>query len=210
MMISFNYLFQKHNIKPTGVLHLGASTGQELATYIQFGMKPMVFVEAIPSVYEQLKRNISGCLEAIAINACIADEDGKEVVFNVSNNEAQSSSFLELGHHKVIHPEVHYVEAINMTTKTVASIVRENNIDLSKFNFLNADLQGAELMALKGMGSLILYFKYLYLEVNMTDTYVGCPHVSEIDEYVTEYGFRRVETGNWVAESWTDALYERL
>lgn len=209
-MISFNYLFQKHNIKPTGVLHLGASTGQELATYIQFGMKPMVFVEAIPSVYEQLKRNISGCLEAIAINACIADEDGKEVVFNVSNNEAQSSSFLELGHHKVIHPEVHYVEAINMTTKTVASIVRENNIDLSKFNFLNADLQGAELMALKGMGSLILYFKYLYLEVNMTDTYVGCPHVSEIDEYVTEYGFRRVETGNWVAESWTDALYERL
>lgn len=210
MMISFNYLFQKHNIKPTGVLHLGASTGQELATYIQFGMKPMVFVEAIPSVYEQLKRNISGCLEAIAINACIADEDGKEVVFNVSNNEAQSSSFLELGHHKVIHPEVHYVEAINMTTKTVASIVRENNIDLSKFNFLNADLQGAELMALKGMGSLILYFKYLYLEVNMTDTYVGCPHVSEIDEYVAEYGFRRVETGNWVAESWTDSLYERL
>lgn len=210
MMISFNYLFQKHNIKPTGVLHLGASTGQELATYIQFGMKPMVFVEAIPSVYEQLKRNISGCLEAIAINACIADEDGKEVVFNVSNNEAQSSSFLELGHHKVIHPEVHYVEAINMTTKTVASIVRENNIDLSKFNFLNADLQGAELMALKGMGSLILYFKYLYLEVNMTDTYVGCPHVSEIDEYVAEYGFRRVETGNWVAESWTDALFIRL
>lgn len=210
MMISFNYLFQKHNIKPTGVLHLGASTGQELATYIQFGMKPMVFIEAIPSVYEQLKRNISGCPEAIAINACIADEDGKEVVFNVSNNEAQSSSFLELGHHKVIHPEVHYVETIKMSTKTVASIVRENNIDLNRFNFLNADLQGAELMALKGMGTLLLYFKYLYLEVNMTDTYIGCPHIDEIDKYVAQYGFKRVETGNWVANSWTDAFYERV
>lgn len=210
MMISFNYLFQKHSVKPTGVLHLGASTGQELATYIQFGMKPMVFVEAIPSVYEQLKRNISGCPDAIAINACVSDKDGDNVVFNVSNNEAQSSSFLELGHHKIIHPEVHYVETIPMVTNTVATIVDENNIDLTKINFLNADLQGAELMALKGMGTLLLYFRYLYLEVNMTDTYVGCPHIDDIDAYVAEYGFRRVETGNWVASSWTDAFYERI
>ena len=209
-MISFNYLFQKHNIKASGVLHLGASVGQEMAMYRQFGMSPVVFVEAIPAVYEELKQNMIVYPEAVCINECISDKDGEEVVFNVSNNEAQSSSFLELGHHKVIHPTVHYVEQIKMKTKTVATIVHENNIDLGKINFLNADLQGVELLALKGMGSLILYFKYLYLEVNKRSTYIDCPHVDEIDEYVAEYGFRRVETGNWVADTWTDALYERL
>lgn len=210
MMISFNYLFQKYRIKPTGILHLGASVGQEMATYRQLGMSPIVFVEAIPAIYEELKRNMISYPEAICINECIGDEDGKEVIFNVSNNEAQSSSFLELEHHKVIHPSVHYVEQIPMVTKTVATIVRENNIDLSKLSFLNADLQGTELLALKGMGTLILYFKYLYLEVNKMPVYKDCPHVDEIDAYAAEYGFRRVETGNWVAESWTDALYERL
>lgn len=209
-MIDFDYLFQKHNVRPMGVIHLGGSMGQELETYIRLGMKPIVFVEAIPSVYEQLKINIATCPDATSINACVSDKDGEEVIFNVSNNEAQSSSFLDLGHHKIIHPTVHYIEQIPMVTKTVATIVRENNIDLSKFNFLNADIQGAELLALKGMGTLILHFKYLYLEVNMKNTYIGCPHIDEIDEYVAEYGFRRVETGNWVAESWTDAFYERL
>lgn len=173
-------------------------------------MKPIVFVEAIPAVFEQLKINMASYPEATCINECISDEDGKSVIFNVSNNEAQSSSFLELGHHKIIHPSVHYIEQIPMVTKTVATIVRENNIDLSQIGFLNADLQGAELMALKGMGTLLLYFKYLYLEVNMTDTYIGCPHIDELDQYVAEFGFRRIETGAWVAQSWTDALYERL
>lgn len=210
MMISFNYLFHKHNIKPTGVLHLGASTGQELSTYIQFGMKPIIFVEAIPSVYEELKKNISTCPDAIAINECVADEDGRKVTFNVSNNQAQSSSFLELAHHKTIHPEVHYVETLEMTTKTVATIVHEYDIDLSKINFLNADLQGVELLALKGMGTMLLYFKWLYLEVNAIEVYKDCALVHDIDKYVAEYGFKRVETGEWVAESWTDALYERL
>lgn len=210
MMISFNYLFEKHNIKPTGVLHLGSSTGQELSTYIQFGMKPIVFIEAIPSVYEELLKNIASCPDAIAINECVGDEDGRKVTFNVSNNQGQSSSFLELAHHKIIHPEVHYVETIEMTTKTVATIVHENGIDLSKINFLNADLQGVELLALKGIGTMLLYFKYLYLEVNAKEVYAGCALVEEIDQYVAEYGFRRVETGEWVAGSWTDALYERL
>jgi FkbM family methyltransferase len=210
MMIDFDYLFQAHNVKATGVLHLGASEGQEMSTYRRLGMKPVVFVEAIQSVYVKLLQHLLTYPEATAINECVSDVDGQEVIFNVSNNDAQSSSFLELGHHKVIHPSVHYIEQIKMTTKTVVTIVREYGIDLSEINFLNADLQGVELLALKGMGALILNFKYLYLEVNKKPTYIGCAHVDEIDLYVADYGFRRVETGTWVADTWTDALYERL
>jgi len=209
MMISFNYLFQKFHIHPKGVIHLGASTGQEMATYRQFNMSPVVFVEAIPSVFEQLKKNIASYPEAIAYNECIGDEDGKEVYFNVSNNEGQSSSYLELEHHAVIHPTVHYVETIKMTTKTVASIVKEHNLDINQFDFLNCDLQGVELLALKGMKDLLSHFNWLYLEVNKVHVYRNCALVEEIDEYVRKWGFERVETGNWVADSWTDALYQK-
>lgn len=208
-MISFNYLFQKFNIHPKGVIHLGASTGQEMATYRQFNMSPVVFVEAIPSVFEQLKKNIASYPEAIAYNECIGDEDGKEVFFNVSNNEAQSSSYLELGHHSIIHPEVHYIDTLRMTTKTVATIIEEHNLDINQFDFLNCDLQGVELPALKGMKDLLSHFNWLYLEVNKVHVYRNCALVEEIDEYVRKWGFERVETGNWVADSWTDALYQK-
>jgi FkbM family methyltransferase len=209
MMISFNYLFQKFHIQPKGVIHLGASIGQEMETYRQFKMSPVVFVEAIPSVFEQLKKNVSAYPEVICINECIGDEDGKTVFFNVSNNEAQSSSYLELEHHAVIHPTVHYVEVIKMATKTVSTIVKEHNLDISQFDFLNCDLQGVELLALKGMKDLLSHFKWLYLEVNKVHVYRNCALVEEIDEYVRKWGFERVETGNWVADSWTDALYQK-
>lgn len=210
MMISFNYLFQKYRIKPTGIIHLGASTGQEMATYRQLGMSPIVFVEAIPEIFEKLKNNMISYPEATCINECIGDVDGKEVIFNVSNNEAQSSSYLDLLHHKVIHPEVHYIDKIKMKTKTVQTIVREYSIDLDKIKFFSADLQGTELLALKGAAGLLGNFEYLYLEVNKKPVYKDCAHVDEIDEYVDQFGFKRVETGNWVADSWTDALYEKL
>ena len=46
-------------------------------------------------------------------------------------------------------------------------------------NFLNIDIQGAELLALKGMGSLISYFDYIYLEVNKAHVYKKCALVNE-------------------------------
>jgi len=213
MMIDFDYLFHKFNIESTGILHIGASTGQEALKYKELGIKKVVWVEAIPDVFEGLVKYLEsvGCLDenVICINACVSDVDGKEVTFNISNNEAQSSSFLELGHHKVIHPTVEYIGHLKMTTKRISSIVREQNIDLKGIDFLNIDLQGAELLALKGMGMLLAGFKYCYLEVNKKETYLGCPLVGELDEYLEIFNFKRVETGQWVADTWTDALYIR-
>lgn len=209
-MIEFGYLFQKYNIQSKGILHLGASTGQEAQKYKELGIKRVIWVEAIPDVYQRLLQHLEdvGCSEgASCINACVSDESGKEVEFHISNNEAQSSSFLELGYHKIIHPTVEYVDTIKLITVTVPVMLRRNGLDLSGIDFLNADLQGAELLAIKGMGATLSLFKYLYLEVNQRDTYIGCATVEEIDKYVSDFGFKRVETGQWVADTWTDALY---
>ena len=207
MMISFDYLVDKHKLDIRGVLHLGASTGQERDAYDTYCKGLVIWVEAIPKVYLDLQQNIKSYPQQTAYNACLSNVDGDEVVFNVSNNESQSSSILELGVHALIHPEVHYIEQIAMKTQRVDTLLKD--VDVSTINFLNVDLQGAEHLAIEGMGDLIKNIDYALLEVNMKETYKGCMLVEELDYFMLQRGFERVETGEWVAETWTDALYIR-
>jgi len=206
-MISFDYLVDKHKLDIKGVLHLGASTGQERDAYDTYCKGKVMWVEAIPRVYLDLQQNIKSYPQQTAHNACLSNVDGDEVVFNVSNNESQSSSILELGVHALIHPEVHYVEQIAMKTQRVDTLLKD--VDVSTINFLNVDLQGAEHLAIEGMGDLIKNIDYALLEVNMKETYKGCMLIEELDYFMLQRGFERVETGEWVAETWTDALYIR-
>lgn len=207
-MINFDYLVNKFNIKSQGVLHVGASTGQERDDYNRHGITKQVWVEAIPNIYEQLKLHVGA--DAIAINECVSDTDGVDVTFNISNNDAQSSSFLELDHHSVIHPTVFYTHQLKMITKRIDTIIKEYGVNLDGVKLLNLDIQGAELLALKGMGDLINNFDYAIIEVNKQSTYKGCALIGEIDEYLLGYGLHRVETGEWVSDCWTDAFYMRV
>lgn len=207
MMISFDYLVNKHNLDIKGVLHLGASTGQERDVYDNYCKGWVIWVEAIPRVYLELQNNIKSLPQQTAYNACLSNVDGNEVVFNISNNESQSSSILELGVHALIHPEVHYVEQISMKTQRVDTLLKD--VDVSNINFLNVDLQGAEHLAIEGMGDLIKNIDYALLEVNKKETYKGCMLIDDLDYFMLQRGFERVETGEWVADTWTDALYIR-
>jgi hypothetical protein len=102
---------------------------------------------------------------------------------------------------------VHYIEQIAMKTERVDTLLKD--VDVSTINFLNVDLQGAEHLAIEGMGDLIKNIDYALLEVNKKEVYKGCLLIDDLDYFMLQRGFERVETGEWVAESWTDALYIR-
>lgn len=206
-MISFDYLVNKHKLDIKGVLHLGASYGQERNEYDNYCKGNVLWVEAIPSVYEKLLENIAPFKNQMAFNACLSNVNGQEIVFNVSNNESQSSSMLELGTHLVIHPEVHYIDQITMKTTRADKLLEGH--DFTNINFLNVDLQGAEHLAIEGMGDLIKNIDYALLEVNQKETYKGCMLIDDLDYFMMQRGFERAETGDWVADTWTDALYIR-
>ena len=80
---------------------------------------------------------------------------------------------------------------------------------MKKYNFWNFDIQGAELMALKGAGKAIEYAKALYLEVNTEEVYKGGCLISEIDDYLSTYKFKRVLT-KMTEYGWGDALYVKI
>jgi FkbM family methyltransferase len=203
MLIDFRELFPKYGIKPRGVLHVGANVGEEAPVYDELGIKEVAWVEANPDLIPKLKENVFKLGHTI-YEACVSDTTGEEVTFNISNNGGQSSSILELGTHKIAHPEVHYTKTLNLETIRLDLMLAGSYID---YNFLNIDLQGAELKALRGLGDRLHQFKWAYLEVNQAELYKGCALVEEIDTYLLGFGFKRVET-KWCGNTgWGDALY---
>lgn len=209
MLIPFKDLYLRYQMKVDGVVHLGANTGQEAESYQAWGVSTVIWVEALPDVYAKLLKHISGYEDHCAWNACLSDTDGQEVVFHVASNDAQSSSFLEFGTHSREHPTVRYVRDVKMVTSRWDTLAKEKQVDLyGRRWFLNVDLQGAELLALKGMGDLLACFSYAYIEVNEKELYRGCPLVGEIDAYLARFGFLPREV-KMTGFGWGDKFYTR-
>jgi len=206
MLISFEQIYNvllSKQINITGAFHIGAHDCEEIEFYNRLGVKNenMVWIDAIPSkVIEATNRGIPYVYHAV-----ITDKDDEDVVFNVSNN-IQSSSVLEFGTHSQEHPDVVYIDKINLKSITIDTFFERNNIDASKFNFWNFDIQGAEFMALKGATRSIQYAKAIYLEVNVKELYKNCGLITEIDTFLEQYKFKRVIT-NITQHGWGDALY---
>ena len=192
-----------NNITITGALHIGAHECEELSFYnaINLNNTDIVWIDALQTKVDAAKkRNIPNVYHAV-----ITNEDDADVTFNISNN-FQSSSVLEFGTHSKEHPWVIYTNQIQEQSITIDTFVERNNIDISKLNFWNFDIQGAELMALQGATNSIKYAKALYLEVNEKELYKNCALISDIDKFLDSYNFKRVST-IMLHHGWGDALY---
>lgn len=194
----------QNNIIITGIFHVGAHECEELQSYVENGVNEsnIVWVEGNKEIYNKMKDKVTNL-----VNEVVDEVSGREVTFNITNN-GQSSSILELGTHERHHPHVTVVKTEKYTTKSIQDISKDYGLDLSKYNFWNFDIQGAELRALKGAGDLIKCAKILYLEVNTEHLYKDCALIDEIDEYVGRYGFKRIAV-NMTEYCWGDAVYLR-
>jgi len=198
-----NRILLSKGINITGCFHVGAHNCEELVYYNKIGIKDedIIWIDAIPSkVDEAIKRGIPN-----VYNAIITDTDDKDVTFNIASN-IQSSSILELGTHKYEYPNIVYFNTIKTQGITIDSFFERNNINPSKYNFWNFDIQGAELLALKGATKSIQYAKAMYLEVNEKELYKKCGLINEIDVFLLKYNFKRVLT-KMTPQGWGDALY---
>ena len=199
MLIPLHDLVKKYNIKFNGILHVGAHECEELKDYKKYiSIDKILWIEALPIKVELCKNTYPGIL----IENAIVSDKIEDIVFNVSNN-GQSSSILDFGLHLHYHPHVYYITKFNGTTSLLKDILPKYNIN---YNFLNFDIQGAELKALKGMEIYLYNVDYLYTEVNSDYVYKDCALVNELDEYLKKFGLVRVET-KWTDFKWGDAFY---
>jgi FkbM family methyltransferase len=202
MLIPLHDLVRKYNIQFNGILHVGAHECEELNDYEKYiGRDKILWVEALPDKVELCRQRYQNIL----IENSIVSDVVENVRFNVSNN-GQSSYILEFGLHAHFHPHVHYIGYFESETKLLKDILPKYDIN---YNFLNFDIQGAELKALKGMEEYLNKVDYLYTEVNSDYVYKKCALVTELDEYLKNFGLERVET-KWCEDyRWGDAFYIR-
>ena len=201
MLIKLDALIKKYNIKFKGILHVGAHECEEINDYEKhLPRNKILWVEALPEKVNLCKNKYPG----INIENAIVSDVIENVEFKVSNN-GQSSSILEFGLHSQYHPHVYYVTTFQGETTLLRDILPKYNIE---YNFLNFDIQGAELKALKGMKEYLTNVDYLYTEINSDYVYKDCALVTELDDYMSQFGLVRVET-RWTEFKWGDAFYIR-
>ena len=188
------------NVK--GVVHIGAHYGEEIQEYVDNGIQQITVFEPLSKNFEVLAerlQNVNADIQGYQV--ALGSEKGTATMY-LSSNEAQSSSILKPKEHLEHHPDVTF----NGTEEVEVSILDE--YDLGSANFINMDVQGYELEVLKGGKNTLNNIDYVYCEVNRGEMYENNAMIDDIDEYLSQYGFERVETywpETWY--KWGDALY---
>lgn len=207
MIFSYQYLLNKYNISPKGLIHIGAHKAEECTIYSRSGTEKVLWIEGNPNLLPLIQENISIYSKNKVCQALLSDIDDKKIRFNITN-ASMSSSILELGTHKEQYPNIKVEKELLLYSSRFDSYIKKNNIIIEEYDFVNIDIQGAELLALKGFGDFLDKINYIYTEVNIDNVYEGCSLLDEMDEFLLEKGFQRVEL-SLKYKSWGDAFYIR-
>jgi FkbM family methyltransferase len=193
----------------SGVIHVGANTGQERDLYARHQLK-VAWIEPIPEQFEKLRQNVRSLPDQIAINALIADADGKPCTFHVSNNSGLSSSILDLHGHKDIWPDVHYIRDISMKSSTLKTALETRGIDPGQYDALVLDTQGSELLVLQGAKEIVRQFRFIKAEAADFESYRNCATVDQLCSYLESFGFLAERKDRFAKRTSGGAYYDIL
>lgn len=200
MQISLKNSLKKYNIIPNGLIHIGINTGQEIPDYKSLNINNLICIDATKSHIEILKNQYP----EIEFHYCaITDYDGI-IKFNVASNNSESSSILDLKLHTHVYPDIKIIETINVPCNKLSTIIK----DPKNYNIICMDIQGAELLALKGYEQYLHFIDMIFTEVNLVELYKNCVLERDLSNYLFNNGFTKCEFGleNY---TWGDALYVR-
>lgn len=200
MLISVGELVDAWSIQPTGVIHIGAHMAEESASYQTHNWGPVTWIEANPNLIDALRFAVP--IEDTVICAALWDQNDLTMDFNIASN-GESSSLLAPAEHLSDFPAIHFDQIVSLRTKRLDAII-------SKIpNFINLDVQGAELKVLEGLGELIHQLDFVYTEFNDTELYVDCARLSDLECFLKTHGFRRICLRRSGLDNFGDALYAR-
>jgi FkbM family methyltransferase len=203
MLLQFNKLVSKYNIKADGVIVVGAHWAEEHPDYVAAGIKRFVYIEPCAAAFNVLKNKFAAHHHIQLFNVACGEVECEQVMYTGSQNEGQSNSLLKMHKHTQIHP------GITLPNTELVTVKRLDSLGLAHkaYQLLVMDCQGFEGRVLKGATETLKQVNYVYTEVNKDEVYQGCTLIAELDQLLHE--FDRVETGAWVGNMWSDALYVR-
>tara|TARA_Y100000591_G_scaffold332619_1_gene370737 strand:+ start:774 stop:1490 length:717 start_codon:yes stop_codon:yes gene_type:complete len=183
-----------------GILHLGAHRGVEAEVYNWFGKK-VIWVEALPKIYKELEDNLTFFKNQKSFQAVLTNEDFKEIDFYVSNYDGACSSIYKFTEniktsdlwskrdHKMIN-------SVKLKTIKLDTLLTSNNIDPQQYNHWIIDLQGSELLALKGAENSLKFCESIFVEVSKVNFYENGVIWDELKKWLNERNFYSTKEPN--------------
>ena len=213
MSSRFSY-FEENNIQLNGVIHVGAHRGEEINEYGDLGAKTVIWVEANPEVFDEMcimLTNAEANIDSHAFQYAASTEDHGIAEFNryygpdaghLVGNKGCSSLLKAEGRF-----EEWYKDTIEVETITIDTLLEEEGFNVEDFQLLNMDVQGAELMVLRGSEKVLDNVKWVTTEATWEDPdYIDNVMYDELKSFLESKGF--VETQIIPhAENWGDVLF---
>jgi FkbM family methyltransferase len=190
-----------------GVVHVGANVGQERDLYARYGLD-VLWVEPIPDVFAELRRNIERYPRQRALECLVTDRDDAEYEFHVANNRGESSSILDLKEHKTVWPKVAFTTTIKLRSVTLPALLVRERLDPAAYDALVMDTQGSELLVLRGATPLLAGFKFIKTEVPDFEAYAGCAQLADIGGFLVEHGFRELYRNRFASHPGGGSYYD--
>lgn len=194
----YNLLRHHHRMTVDTLVHVGAHYGQELEPYEELGTRRVIWIEGDPAVFpllvERLQTASNGNTEHVAVNAVITDKDGDQVVLNRFNNFGQSTSlFRSTELKRAMYPGVAETgDQVEVPSRTLQAVLRELDVTPRQLSGLIVDIQGAELLCLRGAGPYLDHVALLEVEMSRVPVYEGAPLFEEVNAFLEAKGFRAI------------------
>ena len=188
------YVNQKPNLElikalynSSGVIHMGAHRGGEAPIY-DWLQKKTIWIEANPQIIPELIDNVSRFPYQKIIHALLSNQDDENIEFKISSNDSASSSIFDFGK-KSLEQNLKMVSKVNLKSQKFDTIVKKQLIELNDYNFWVVDLQGSELLALKGAINSLNKCKSILIEVSKSEYYSNGAKWDELKKCLNEYQF---------------------
>lgn len=198
---------------PEAVIHVGAHEGQEVAAYLAAGARSVVLVEANPAHVATLRDRFAGTPQVRVVACAAGAEPGTaELRLHTSRSgDTQAASLLELAELGEVGT-VRTQGAVEVDVRTLDEIAAGERCDL-----LVVDVQGAELLALRGATELLSRVAAVVCEIELRPLYAGAPAEQAIVELLATAGLERADALSYELTTaagerrlaWSDVLFVR-
>ena len=187
---------------------------QSIEFYKQFPNARIYAFECNPNTLPLCRENIKPYADRITLfEGAVCDYDGQITFYPINQQKTQtswadgnpgaSSLFKSNGQYTI---EKYVQDEIQTKCHRLDTIMR--NLVLPRVDIIWMDLQGAELLALKGLGEFLNTVKYIFTEVSHKAIYENQVMFAELNEFITANGLYPKTIPKMIG--WQeDIIYER-
>jgi len=195
-------ILKKYNPKITGIIHVGANTGQNVNDYLDLRNINIYLFEPQKEAFRELSR-FEKYPNIHLFNFGLGNTNKKLKLNKSSYKSGVSSSLLKPKLHSDYFPEYNFDDIETIQVRKFSSF---GNI---KANFLVLDVQGYELEVIKGFEEKLNKIDFVFTEISLVELFEGSALVKELDKFFTVNDFIRVKTSLIPNVPHGDALYLR-